>query len=56
MMCRQEKRYMWTENIIAWGRGQYARAELERMTMPELLNVHNKIYNQHLLEIETIRK
>ena len=56
MMCRQEKRYMWTEDIIAWGHGQYARPELERLTMPELLNVHNKIYNQHLAETDAIRK
>ena len=54
-MNRLEKRYLWTADILAWGHGRYTKAYLESLTMPELAEVHNKVYIQHLIELETIR-
>lgn len=53
---RLEKRYNWTQDILAWGHGKYSEAGLRRMTMPELGELHFKVYMQRLSEINAIRK
>lgn len=54
-MNRLEKKYMFIENIVAWGHGKYSKSDLEQMTIAELLETHSKVYNQRLTEINTIR-
>ena len=56
MMSRLENRYNWTASILAWCHGEFSRAQLDRLTMPELSEVYNKIYSQRIVEIETIQK
>lgn len=55
-MNRLEKRYNWTQDILAWGHGQYTADELDKLTMPQLGELHFKIYMQRLDEINAIRK
>ena len=51
MMSRAEKRYLWTEDIMAWGHGQYTREELNKLAMPELFEIHNRVYIQRIGEM-----
>lgn len=55
-MNRLERRYNWTQDILAWGHGQHTEEELKKLTMPELGELHFKIYMQRLSEINTIRR
>ena len=55
-MCRLERRYNQTMNILAWCHGEYTKAQLDRLTMPELSEVYNKIYSQRVIEMEAIQK
>ena len=53
-MNRLEQRYLWTADILAWGHGKYTEEHLKSLTMPELFEVHNKVYCQRILEMQTI--
>lgn len=53
---RFEARFIWTKDILAWCHREYTEEQLNRLTMPELLEIHNKVYYQHIVEMETIRK
>ena len=53
---RFEARFIWTKDILAWCHGEYTEEQLNRLTMPELLETHNKVFYQHIVEMETIRK
>ena len=52
---RLERRYNWTQDILAWGHGKYTQEELDRMTMPELRELHSKVYLERLGEINAIK-
>lgn len=52
---RAEEKYNMIEDIIAWGYKKYQREELERMTMPELFEVHNSAYYELQRKAEMIR-
>lgn len=53
---RLEARFICTKDILAWCHGAYTEEQLNRLTMPELSEIHNNAYYQHIAEIETIRK
>lgn len=53
---RLEARFIWTKDILAWCHGAYTEEQLNQLTMPELSEIHNNVYYQHIAEIETIRK
>ena len=53
---RLEARFIWTKDILAWCHGEYTEEQLNRLTMPELSEIHNNVYYQHIVEMETIRK
>lgn len=56
MMGRLEKRYLFTEDILAWCHGQYTRDVLEKMNMSQLFEIHNQLYCNRIREENTIRK
>lgn len=51
-MCRAEKRFLWTEDILAWCHGEYTREQLDAMTLPDLGTIHAKMYMQRRQEME----
>lgn len=51
-----EKRYNQIKSILAWSHGEYAEEQLRKLPGSELSGVYNRIYNQRIVEIETIRK
>lgn len=55
-MNRAEKRFNWTEDILAWCHGKYTREQLDAMTLPEVGNIHFEMYMQRLSEINAIAK
>jgi len=56
MENRAEKRYLMTEDIMAWGHGKYSREELAKMNMPRLGEVHMAVYMDKISEIQAIRR
>ncbi len=56
MMGRLEKRYCWIMDILAWGHRKYTEEQLEKLTMPELAEIHSQVYHQHLDEIQSIHR
>ena len=53
-MNRFEQRYNWTQDILAWGHGKYTEEQLKKLTMPELGDIHHKVYMERLSEINAI--
>jgi len=53
-MNRFEQRYHWTADILAWGHGRYTEEDLKELPMPALFEIHNQVYFQRILEVQTI--
>lgn len=47
-MNKLEMRYNWIADILIWEPGKYTEEQLNKLNMPELAEIHSKVYQQDL--------
>lgn len=51
-MSRAEKRFNWTEDILAWCHGKYTREQLDAMDLPTIGTIHAEMYMMRIREMQ----